>query len=146
MFSNHRRLAVVEVTRYFDGGTAHESIVIEEVSMSCGLSGCDYAESYGEAELFLSLMGTGTTRSLYMLTVREADTHRPMFDVRVEAELDDLMERARRTNRPPDDELRAVGVSYARYLVDGGAYRHAPHFRLEIGDRDEVLEPLVARG
>lgn len=114
--------------------------------MSCGLSGCDYAETYGEAELFLALMGTGTTRSLYVLTVREADTHRPMFDVRIESELDDLMARARRTNRPPDDELRAVGVSYARYLVDGEAYRHTPHFRLEIGERDEVLEPLVARG
>lgn len=114
--------------------------------MTCGNSGCDYAETYGNAELFLALMGTGATRSLYMLTVREAETHRPMLDLRIEADLDDLMARARRTNRPPDDELRAVGVSCARYLVDDEAYRHAPHYRLRIRKNDELLESLAARG
>lgn len=114
--------------------------------MSCGFSGCDYAETYGDAELFLALMGTGATRSLYMLTVREAGTHRPMFDVRIEAGLERLMVRARRANRSTDDELRAVAVSYACHLVDGGGYRQAPHFRLEIGDMDEVLQPIGRAG
>ena len=118
----------------------------EEVTVACGHLGCDCAETYGDAEFFLALMGTGTTRTLYRLTVRKVDTHRPMLDLRIEADLDDLMARARRTNRLPDDELRAVGVSYARYIVDGGAYRDAPHFRLRNHENDEVLEPLVVRG
>src|SRR3990170_8344912 len=110
--------------------------------MSCMFPDCDYSETYGEAELSLALMGTGATRSLYMLTAREAVTRRPMFDMRIEAGLDHLMVRARRANRSTDNELRDVGVSYARYLVDDGAHRHAPHFRLEVGLQDEVLEPV----
>jgi len=110
--------------------------------MSCMFPDCDYNETYGEAELSLTLMGTGATRTLYMLTAREAITRRLMFDMRIEAGVDDLMARARRANRSTDNELRDVGVSYARYLVDDGAYRHAPHFRLEVGLQDEVLEPV----
>ncbi len=110
--------------------------------MSCFFSGCDYAETYGDAELSLALMGTGATRSLYMLTARQAGTHRPMFDVRIEAGLDELMLRARRANRSTDNELRAVAVSYARYLVDDGAYRFAQHFRLLVDESAETLEPL----
>jgi len=107
----------------------------------CGLTGCDYSETYGEAELSLALMGTGTTRSLYILVARETHSKRLMFDLRVEAGLEELIGRARRANRSADGELRAVAVSYARYVVDGGAYRHTPHFRLEIGENDEVLQP-----
>jgi len=105
----------------------------------CGLSACNYSENYGEAELFLSLMGTGTTRSLYVLTACEASTRRPMFDVRIEADLEGLMARARRANRYPDDELRTVGISYARRLVDSGTYRRTPHFRLEIAETGEIF-------
>jgi hypothetical protein len=103
---------------------------------------CDYNETYGEAELSLALMGTGATRTLYLLTAREAVTRRLMFDMRIEAGLDDLMARARRANRSTDNELRDVGVSYARYLVDDGAYRYARHFRLQVDESAEMLEPL----
>jgi len=110
--------------------------------MSCMFPDCDYNETYEEAELSLTLMGTGATRTLYMLTAREAITRRLMFDMRIEAGLDDLMARARRANQSTDRELRDIGVSYARYLVDDGAYRLAPHFRLEVGESVETLEPL----
>ena len=108
----------------------------------CGLTSCDYSETYGEAELSLALMGTGTTRSLYILVAREILSKRFMFDLRVEAGMEALMARARRANRSADGELRSVAVSYARYVVDIGAYHHTPHFRLEIGENDEVLEPI----
>lgn len=108
----------------------------------CGLSGSNYTERYGGAELFLALMGTGTTRSLYVLTAREADSRRLMFDLRVEVGLDDLMARGRRSNRPADDELRDIALSYARYLVDTGAFRRVPHFRLQVGVEAEVLTPV----
>lgn len=108
----------------------------------CGLSGSNYTERYGDTELFLALMGTGTTRSLYVLTAREADSRRLMFDLRVEVGLDDLMARARRSNWPADDELRDIALSYARYLVDTGAFRRTPHFRLQVGVEAEVLTPV----
>jgi len=110
--------------------------------MSCMFPDCDYNETYGEAELSLALMGTGATRTLYVMTAREAATGRLMFDMRIEAGLDDLMVRARRANRSTDNELRDVGVSYAHYLVDDGAYRFAEHFRLLVDDSGETLEPL----
>ena len=40
----------------------------------CGLSDFNRIERYGRAELFLTLIGTGATRSLYALTT---DARRP---------------------------------------------------------------------
>ena len=48
--------------------------------MSCMFLDCDYTETYGEAELSLTLMGTGATRTLYVLTARETGSRRLMFD------------------------------------------------------------------
>jgi len=110
--------------------------------MTCFFSNCDYAETYGDAELSLALMGTGATRTLYMLTAREAATRRLLFDMRIEAGADDLMVRARRANRSTDNELRDVAISYARYLIDDGAWRSVARYRLEVREKDETLEPV----
>jgi hypothetical protein len=108
----------------------------------CGLSGLNYQERYGEVDLFLTLLGTGSTRTLHVLTARNATTRRGLFAMRVEAGLEHLIVRGRRAQREPDDELRETATSYARYLVDSGAYIHAPHFLLQIGAEAEILVPL----
>jgi hypothetical protein len=110
----------------------------------CGLSDFNRIEIYGQAELFLTLIGTGATRSRYELTAHHTETRALLFDLWVEASLDALIARGRQANTLPDDQVIAVALACARRILDAKAYERAEHFRLHVEPEGEVLIPHLA--
>ncbi len=107
----------------------------------CGLSDFNRIETYGRAELFLMLVGTGVSRSLYELTAHDAQTRALLFDLRVEASLDTLIARGRQAGTSADEQVLALAFDYARRIVDTEAYRRTTHFRLCLEPEGEALAP-----
>ena len=101
----------------------------------CGLSGSNYFETYGDAELFLALMGAGVTRALYVLTARDKRGDALLFDIRIEADLDSLIAGARRAGASADSQLMSLAFGHARRLLDESAYQPPAHFHLRIGSQ-----------
>lgn len=109
----------------------------------CGLSGSNRLETYRDVELFLTLIGTGVTRSLYALTAHDIHSRALLFDLRIEAGAAALDVRARRAGIDPDDQAAAIALGYAHRIVDAAAYRRAAHLRLDIAAEGETLRPNV---
>ena len=110
----------------------------------CGLSDINYFETYNNIELFLALMGTGATRSVYMLTAHEQRSNKLLFDLRIEANLDALLMRGRRAGTSVDAQMAAIAFDYAHRIIDAGVNGHTVHYRIEVGTDSEVLVPLIA--
>ena len=109
----------------------------------CGLSDLNRIAIYGHAELFVALMGTGVSRSLYELAAHDAQTHVLLFDLRIEASTEALARRGRQAGTSADEQVLALAFDYARRIVDAGAYERAAHFRLQVGIEAEVLAPAL---
>jgi hypothetical protein len=111
------------------------------VADPCGLSDFNRIETYGHAELFVALMGTGVSRSQYELTAHDAQTHVLLFDLRIEASTEALARRGRQAGTSADEQVLALAFDYARHIVDGEAYRRTTHFRLCLEPEGETLVP-----
>ena len=109
----------------------------------CGLSDFNRIAIYGRAELFVALMGTGVSRSLYELTAHDAQTHTLLFDLRIEASTEALARRGRQAGTSADDQVLTLAFDYARRIMDAEAYRRTTHFRLQIETEAEVLAPTL---
>lgn len=109
----------------------------------CGLSGVNHIETHDDTELFFYLIGSGVTRSLFMLTAHHTQTRVLLFDLRVEADFEALASRARRAGTSADDQAVAITLDCARRIVDTGTHRNGAHFRLQIGAEREWLVPNV---
>ncbi len=109
----------------------------------CGLSDFNRIETYEHAELFVALMGTGVSRSLYELTAHDAKTHVLLFDLRLEASPEALARRGRQAGTSADEQVLVLAFAYARRILDADAYRRATHFRLQIETEAEVLAPTL---
>ncbi len=107
----------------------------------CGLSDFNRIAIYGHVELFVALMGTGVSRSLYELTARDAQTRALLFDLRVEASLEALIARGRQAGVSADAQAMTIAFDCARRILDAEAYRRATHFRLHIQPEGEALAP-----
>ncbi len=107
----------------------------------CGLSDFNRIETYGCAELFLMLVGTGVSRSLCELTAHDTQTHALLFDLRVEASLEALIARGRQAGVSADEQAMTITFDCARRILDAEAYRRATHFRLHIQPEGEALTP-----
>ena len=110
----------------------------------CGLSDIGYFETYNSIELFLALMGTGATRSVYMLTAHERRSNKLLFDLRIETNLDALLMRGRRAGTSADAQMAAIAFDCAHRIVDAGVNGHTVHYRFEVGTDSEVLVPPIA--
>ena len=110
----------------------------------CGLSNFNRVETYGRAELFVIPIGTGATRSRYELTAHDTQTGALLFDLQIEASLDELIVRGRQTGASPDDQAIAVALASARRILDALVYRQTTHFRLHIEPEGEILDPSLA--
>jgi len=113
------------------------------VADPCGLSDFNRIAIYGHAELFVALMGTGVSRSLYELTAHDVQTHAMLFDLRIEASTEALARRGRQAGTSADEQVLALAFDYARRIVDAGAYERAVHFSLQVGIEAEVLAPAL---
>ena len=109
----------------------------------CGLSDLNRIAIYGHAELFVALMGTGVSRSLYELAAHDARTHVLLFDLRIEASPEALARRGRQAGTSTDEQVLALAFDCARRIVDADAYWRATHFRLQIETQAEVLAPAL---
>ena len=109
----------------------------------CGLSDFNRIETYGRAELFLMLVGTGVSRSLYELTAHDTQTRALLFDLRVEASLDALIARGRQAGVSADEQAMTMAFDCARRIVDAEAYWRTTHFQLRIEPEDEALAPRL---
>lgn len=109
----------------------------------CGLSGYNRIETYGRAELFLYLIGSGVTRVLYELTAHDARARDLLFDLQIEADAEALAARARQAGMSADDQAVAIAFDYARRLVDSAAYPPGARFRLLITAKGEGLLPDI---
>ena len=107
----------------------------------CGLSDFNRIAIYGHAELFVALMGTGVSRSLYELTAHDAQTHVLLFDLRIEGSTEALARRRRQAGTSADEQVLALAFDYARRIVDAKAYRRTTHFRLCLEPEGEALAP-----
>ncbi|HLB47003.1 MAG TPA: hypothetical protein VJL59_08240 [Anaerolineales bacterium] len=110
----------------------------------CGLSNFNRVETYGRAELFVMLIGTGSTRSRYELTAHDTQTHALLFDLQIEASLDALLVRSRQASASPDDQAITMALACARRILGALAYRQTSHFRLHIEPEGEILDPSLA--
>lgn len=109
----------------------------------CGLSDINYFETYNNIELFLTLMGSGAIRSLYMLTAHERSSNRLLFDLRIESSLDAVFIRSRRAGTSADAQMVAIAFDYARRIIDAGVNGHPARYRLEVRPDAEVLVPPI---
>jgi hypothetical protein len=107
----------------------------------CGLSDFNRIETYGRAELFLMLVGTGVSRSLYELTAHDTQTRALLFDLWVEASLDTLIARGRQAGVSADEQAMTIAFDCACRILDAEAYRRATHFHLHIQPEGEALVP-----
>ncbi len=107
----------------------------------CGLSDFNRIELYRDAELFIALMGTGASRSLYELTAHDTHSHVLLFDLRIEAGTEALVERGQQAGTSADAQALAIAFAYAARILDSRAYEQATHFRLQVGTESESLVP-----
>jgi len=101
------------------------------VADPCGLSDFNRIAIYGHAELFVALMGTGVSRSLYELTAHDAQTHVLLFDLRIEASTEALARR---------------GIHYVDVGTSGGVWGLENGYCLMVGGSDEAfgrVEPAL---
>jgi hypothetical protein len=98
----------------------------------CGLAGHNYSDTHRGVDLFLYLIGSGVSRTLYMLTGYEHMTQTFLFDIRVQADLQTLVEESSAEQASADDRVAAVAFQRARQIVDRGLDRPQAHYELEV--------------
>jgi hypothetical protein len=104
----------------------------------CG-SCCVYQLSdYGDAELFVYLIGTGVSRSVYELTAHDRASKALLFDLRLEADPAGLERRARSSGTDSDGQAVALAINVAQRVIDAKTYIHQKSFRLLLDDAGTV--------
>lgn len=110
--------------------------------MACDICSLSHQNSfwrYGSIEFFVYLLGTGISRSLYMLAAEDTSSGRHLFNMPIEAETQAMVERGNKAGTYPDDELVSAAVTQACKIVDEHAYETAKMFRLKIGSGGDLL-------
>lgn len=115
-----------------------------QVRDMCGLSCVAQFADHAGAELFVYLIGTGASRSLYELTAHDRRTHTLLFDMQVEASAPALESRALAAGTGADAQAVSVAFEHARRIIDAKAYEQSRRYRLVVEAASETLHPITA--